>query len=111
MKSQVKQLNGEGKWKLMLYWFVVGVCVGLGAITIFSIGIALALLGLGLALYAVKQGWLEGLWAALLGLGLAPALLLTYENGNSSVAFAFWAIALAGVLWGMANLFMRRRTS
>jgi hypothetical protein len=118
-------------WKSVIYWFVVGACIGLGAITIFSIGIAFLLIGVGLAVYGFRQGLVKNLWAAVVGIGAVPALLLTYQymtlpsylqdggtqSGNnfppgySAVTIAFWAIAVVGLLWGLADLFLRHRAS
>ncbi len=108
-------------WKSTIYWFGVGACTGLGIIMIFSLGIALLLAALALVLYATRQGLGKNMWAAMLGLGLAPALLLTYEyastsassflSGYTAVIIACWAIALIGLLWGLSGLLLHRRAS
>lgn len=109
-------------WKSIIYWFVTGAAIGLGLTTIFSLGIALVLAGAALVLYSIKQVATRNVWAALLGLGLAPALLLTYDNINIAPSIpssgyggwlwlVCWAIALLGLILGLSSLMQRHRVS
>ena len=60
----------------MLYWLLTGALIGFGCIAILSIGFAFLMLGLILLpVGAIRLGG-RGLWAALVGLGGLPALIL-----------------------------------
>ncbi|HEU0028404.1 MAG TPA: hypothetical protein VFQ25_14925 [Ktedonobacterales bacterium] len=64
---------------LLFLWALVGALFGVGFIAILSIGAALLLLG---AILAFIAGWLSrgrGLWAILIGFGLAPAAILAFD--------------------------------
>lgn len=66
-----------------LYWLVVGALFGLGFISILSIGVILLALGIALLIFgAVRLGG-KGLWAGVVGFGLAPALLLLWDLTSS----------------------------
>lgn len=63
----------------ILYWLLVGALLGIGLIGMMSIGIFLLIPGLALLIYgAIRLGG-RGLWAALVGFGAAPALLLLWD--------------------------------
>lgn len=62
-----------------LYWLVVGALFGLGVVSILSIGVIFLALGIVLLIVgAVRLGG-KGLWAGIVGFGLAPALLLVWD--------------------------------
>lgn len=119
-------------WLATPYWLLTGAVFGVGIIAILSIGIVLLLLGSGLiVLGAVKMG-ARGLWAAIVGFGAAPALILQYNvatapplcsSGNYSgavcggptdayqtLAIGFAAIAVVGILVGLGLALIRRRS-
>ena len=65
-------------WRI-LYWLVVGALFGLGVVSILSIGVILLALGIVLLIVgAVRLGG-RGLWAGVVGFGLAPTLLLLWD--------------------------------
>lgn len=113
-------------WRLF-YWMVAGALTGFGVIGIFSIGLPFLLIGLGMVIYGVARFKARGFWAALIGFGTLPALILigdiitapppctgqvlTLPPNTSSVscgyipdsyyimAGIFGAIALVGMIW------------
>lgn len=62
-----------------LYWLVVGALFGLGVISILSIGVILLALGIVLLIFGALRLGGRGLWAGVVGFGLAPALLLVWD--------------------------------
>lgn len=69
-----------------LYWLLTGALIGFGCIAILSIGFPFIILGLILFIIgAIRLGG-RGLWAALVGLGGLPALILLWD-----VTSAPWA--------------------
>lgn len=118
------------KGKSTAYWMVTGACLGLGLILIFSLGFVLLLAGALLVAYGITRVGTAHLWAALFAMGLAPALLLTYQylslpryaqddsqliwnsfpSGYLGVTITFWVIALAGLLWGASRMLVQRRS-
>ncbi len=69
-----------------LYWLFTGAVIGFGVISILSIGILFLVLGFGLLVFGLIRGWFGGLWAALVGFGGLPALILVWD-----VTSAPWA--------------------
>lgn len=63
----------------LILWALVGALFGVGFIAILSIGWPLILLGVILAAVAAWIGRGRGLWAALIGFGLAPAAILIFD--------------------------------
>jgi hypothetical protein len=107
-----------------LYWALIGVSFGVGAVTIFSIGIPLLLLSVTLVLYATsKKMRADGLllWIALFAMGIAPAILLTfnyvtydrtttfYPDGYWVTVLLFGALSLAGIAGGVIMMLRRQR--
>ena len=117
-----------------LLWAFVGALLGVGVIAILSIGGLLLLAGvlLGAATIWLTRG--RGLWAALTGFGLLPALILFFDilsapppcptvpvvvtSGSFTcgdgvppaypyLALAFLAIAVAGALLPLARRALR----
>lgn len=73
------------------YWLITGALLGFGLIGILSIGAPILLLGLLLLIFgAIRLGG-SGLWAAAVGFGSVPALVLLY-----AVTSAPWACLSAG---------------
>lgn len=71
-----------------LYWLLTGALIGFGVIAILSIGFPFLLLGLILVIFgAIRLGG-SGLWAALVGFGGLPALILVWD-----LTSAPWACA------------------
>jgi hypothetical protein len=64
---------------LLVLWALAGALLGVGVIAILSIGVALLLLGVILAAIAAWLSWGRGLWAILIGFGLAPAAFLVFD--------------------------------
>ena len=70
----------------VLYWMLAGSLIGFGLIALLSIGLPFLLLGLVLIVFgAVRLGG-QGLWAAFVGFGGLPALILLWN-----VSSAAWA--------------------
>jgi hypothetical protein len=65
-------------WRI-LYWLLVGALLGLGVITIFSIGIILLVVGLILLIFGAIRFGGRGLLAAMVGFGAGPALVLLWD--------------------------------
>lgn len=63
----------------VLYWLVVGALFGLGVVSILSIGVILLALGIALLVVGAARVGGRGLWAGVVGFGLAPALLLLWD--------------------------------
>ena len=98
--------------------------MGLGAVTIFSVGIGLVLLGAVLLLLAARKTMLRSdsllLWIAVAAMGLAPAILLTFSyvsaDHTTDVYFSdpwssvliFAAIGLAGIAGGVITTASRQ---
>ena len=113
-------------WRLF-YWLIAGALTGFGVIGILSIGFPFLLAGLGMVIFGVIRFKARGFWAALIGFGTLPALILigdiitapppctgqilTLPPNTSSVscgyipdsyyimAGIFGAIALVGMAW------------
>ena len=62
-----------------LYWLLTGACLGFGVIAILSIGIFFLAAGLILLVVGAIRFRGKSLWAALVGFGGAPALLLIWD--------------------------------
>lgn len=63
----------------ILYWLVTGAFLGFGVIAILSIGVPFLLAGaIMLAIGTIRLGG-RGLWAALVGFGVAPAAILIWD--------------------------------
>jgi hypothetical protein len=63
----------------VLYWLLTGMLIGFGVIAILSIGLPFLLLGLILVVFgAIRLGG-TGLWAAPVGFGSLPALILVWD--------------------------------
>jgi uncharacterized membrane-anchored protein YitT (DUF2179 family) len=97
------------------YYLSTGGLMGMGIAAIFSIGLAIFLLGLVLALYGLKRIGPAKFWLTLVGMGAAPALLFLYDylvlndsaiegpDAYLYVALVFLLISLAGAVWGIAE--------
>jgi hypothetical protein len=73
------------------YWLLTGALLGFGLIAILSIGAPVLLVGVILLIFgAIRLGG-RGLWAAAVGFGCIPALILLYD-----VTSAPWACLSAG---------------
>lgn len=111
----------------LFYWMVAGALAGFGVISIFSIGLPFLLIGLGMVTYGIIRLRARGFWAALIGFGTLPALILIVDiltappscNGQPLIippnapgvscsgipdsyyimAVIFGAIALLGISW------------
>ncbi|MEO7001575.1 MAG: hypothetical protein ABI068_07215 [Ktedonobacterales bacterium] len=75
----------------ILYWLLVGALFGVGFIAILSIGIFLLAAGLVLLIIGVIRLRGREWWAALVGFGAFPALILLWD-----VTSAPWACDAAG---------------
>ncbi len=114
---------------LLFNWAVVGALFSIGFIAILSVGAAMILFG---AIAAAALAWINrgrGMWAALIGFGLAPAATLFIDIATSrplcpaqplssytcgyislsytSMAIGFVTIALIGVLIPLTPRVMR----
>lgn len=65
-------------WRI-LYWLLVGALLGIGVISILSIGVILLAVGLILLIVGVARFGGKGLLAAMVGFGAGPALLLLWD--------------------------------
>jgi cytochrome bd-type quinol oxidase subunit 1 len=65
-------------WRI-LYWLLVGALLGIGVISIFSIGIFLLAAGLILLIFGAIRFGGRGLLAAMVGFGVGPALVLLWD--------------------------------
>lgn len=136
-------------WRIP-YWLVTGAVLGLGVISILSIGLLLLPIGLILLAFGAFRFGARRMWATVVGFGAAPALLLLWDvmsqpwacnpggpgvsgsttqtgvSGSTTqtgvsyytcvntfvgplttyhvMAAIFGAIALVGLLWGLAAL-------
>jgi hypothetical protein len=102
-------------WWKVIYWLLTGCLIGMGAISIFSIGAPLLLLGIVLALYGLKRMGPKGFWLTLVGMGAIPTLFILYlqfstdrpgpanPNAYLYAILLFAAITLAGILLGIAE--------
>lgn len=63
----------------ILYWLLTGACLGFGVIAILCIGIFFLAAGLILLVFGAIRFQGKGLWAALVGFGGAPALILIWD--------------------------------
>ena len=63
------------------YWAITGTLIGFGLISfdIYFIAYPCLLVGLGLIIYGVIRLGIGGIWAALLGFGTLPALMLVWD--------------------------------
>ena len=64
---------------LLFLWALAGALFGVGFIAILSIGAALLLLGVILAVVVAGLSRGRGLWAILVGFGVAPAAILIFD--------------------------------
>lgn len=62
-----------------LFWLLVGALIGLGVVSILSIGIILLAAGIALLVFGVVRAGAARLWVGVVGFGLAPALLLIWD--------------------------------
>ncbi len=108
-----------------LFWAIIGILIGAGAITIFSVGIALVLLGIVLVFYAASKKLMQPdpllLWIALFTMGLPGMILLISDYVTSDRSADFFAdgswvgvlligaLSLAGIVGGAVTS-MRRQT-
>lgn len=76
-----------------LYWLLTGALIGFGVIAILSVGIPFLLLGLILVVFGAVRHKGAGLWAALVGVGGLPVLILVWD-----VISAPWACATSDAL-------------
>jgi len=63
----------------VVYWLLTGALLGLGAISLSTVGWTLLPLTLGLAVYGILQFGPRRTWALVLGAGAAPALVLAFD--------------------------------
>lgn len=61
------------------YWLLVGALLGYGFIAILSIGFIFIVVGLALLIFGAIRIRGKGLWAGLVGFGLAPAAQLIWD--------------------------------
>jgi hypothetical protein len=108
-----------------LFWAIIGILIGAGAITIFSVGIPLVLLGIVLVLYAASKRLMRPdrllLWIALFAMGLTGMIVLIsyyvtsdrssdyFSDGYWIGALLFGALSLGGIVGGAVTS-MRRQT-
>lgn len=98
-----------------IYWAITGALIGVGVIAILSIGIFLLAASVPLIIIGVVRGWRRQLWAGLVGLGVAPMLILLADlqdrasiqpastaDTYQAMAVVFGAIAVVGLLAGIA---------
>ena len=65
-----------------IYWAITGALIGVGMIAILSIGIFLLAVSVPLLIVGAMRGWLRELWAAVVGFGVAPMLILLADLQN-----------------------------
>jgi hypothetical protein len=99
-----------------LYWAATGAILGLGLITIFSVGLPLLLLAAGLVLFGFKCLGPSRFWVTPVSMGAVPALVLVYDyftadrstvwfpDGYLAVAAVFAAISAAGAILGLLEI-------
>jgi len=108
-----------------LFWAIIGILIGAGAITIFSVGIPLVLLGIVLMFYVASKRLMRPdrllLWIALFTMGLPGVIVLisdyvTSDRSTDYFSDGYWigvllfgALTLAGIVGGAATS-MRRHT-
>lgn len=63
----------------ILYCLLTGALLGLGTISIFTVGWTLLMLGLALAIYGILQLGPRHAWALAVGCGALPALVLAFD--------------------------------
>lgn len=63
----------------VLYWLLTGALIGFGMIGILSIGFPFLLLGLAGVIFGAIRLGSSGLWAALIGFGGLPAVILVWD--------------------------------
>jgi len=63
----------------ILYWLITGALLGIGFISILSIGLPLLLIGLVLLITGLIRLRVRNLWALLVGFGGLPALVLILD--------------------------------
>lgn len=63
----------------IVYWMLTGALLGLGSISLFTVGWTLLPLALGLAVYGILQFGPRRTWALVLGVGALPALVLAFD--------------------------------
>lgn len=62
-----------------LYWLFVGALLGIGFVSILSIGIFLLIPAIALLIFGAARFRGRGLWATVVGFGAAPAALLLWD--------------------------------
>lgn len=121
--SALREKEGMGSITMLrtVYWFVVGGLIGFGVIGVLGIGAPFLLLGVILLVIGAWRLGVRDLWAALVGGGLVPFLILLYDLQNEDIqpvttaqayhtmALVFGAIAALGVLWGLIAMALTRR--
>ncbi len=80
----------------LILWALVGALFGVGVIALLSIGWGLILLGVILAGSIAWIGRGRGLWAALIGFGLAPAAILIFDIVTAPPACSNQPIVVTG---------------
>jgi len=63
----------------LLYWLIAGALIGFGLIGILSIGFPFIIVGLVLCIYGVIRFRASGCWAAIIGFGALPAVILVLD--------------------------------
>jgi len=119
-------------WRI-IYWLLTGALLGVGVISILSIGSLFVLLGVLLVVLGALRIGARGIWAASVGIGAATACILIWDvvsapwacEGGDAVpnvnyyscvdtpfgplttyhvmAFLFGLIALLGLAWPLAQ--------
>jgi hypothetical protein len=108
------------EWQSAVYWALAGVLIGFGGLALFSVGLPFLFAGAVMAVVAVFRLWIEGAWAATLGIGGAPmaALAGLFGQGAAAPPFSadevvvltfFGAIALSGPAFRLLAGLRRRR--
>ena len=98
--------------------------MGLGIAAAFGIGIPILIIGIFFMSYGLSRLDRRGLWAALVAFGALPDAIVLYNYtkfdgytqfvGNSialSLLVPFGLVALAGIVWGLVQAFMKSRVT
>lgn len=106
--------NAANSMLRAIYWAITGALIGVGMIAILSIGIFLLVASVPLLVIGAMRGWLRELWAAVVGFGVAPMLILLADLQNrdaiqpastadtyQTLAIACAVIAVLGLLAGV----------
>lgn len=104
------------------YWAFSGALMGFGMAAVFSIGIPILLIGIFFMSYGLTKLNRRGLWAALVAFGAVPDAIFLYNYSRSdgytqlvggsialSLLVPFGLVALAGIVWGLVQAFMKSR--